>query len=150
MAWNQWADRRRITDRGESMAEGATSVAARTEQAVHGPGDASTLPYEWYVDTGRFGLEQQRIFSRTWQYVGHVGRVAAPGDFFTTQLGELSVVITRDEDGELHALRNVCCHRSAEVVLAAEGNRKTLQSWRTSSSATTARSRIRASLTQST
>ena len=72
-------------------------------------------------------LELQRIFSRTWQYVGHVGRVAAPGDFFTTQLGELPVVITRDEDGELHALRNVCCHRSAEVVLAPEGNRKTLQ-----------------------
>ena len=80
-----------------------------------------------YVDPGTFELEQQRIFSRTWQYVGHVGRVAAPGDFFTTQLGELPVVITRDEDGELHALRNVCCHRSAEVVLAPEGNRKTLQ-----------------------
>ncbi len=109
------------------MAEGPMSVASRTEQPVHGPDDASTLPYEWYVDPGGFELERQRIFSRTWQYVGHAGRVAAPGDFFTTQLGELPVVITRDEDGELHALRNVCCHRSAEVVLAPEGNRKTLQ-----------------------
>jgi choline monooxygenase len=87
----------------------------------------ATLPYEWYVDPGAFELEQGRIFSRTWQYVGHVGRVASPGDFFTTRLGELPVVVTRDEAGNLHALRNVCCHRSAEVVLAPQGNRKTLQ-----------------------
>ena len=83
--------------------------------------DASTLPYEWYVDPGTFELERQRIFSSTWQYVGHVGRVGSTGDFFTAQLGELPIVITRDEDGQLHALRNVCCHRSAEVVLAPEG-----------------------------
>src|SRR5918994_1784486 len=73
--------------------------------------DASTLPYEWYVDPGTFELERQRIFSSTWQYVGHVGRVGSTGDFFTAQLGELPIVITRDEDGQLHALRNVCCHR---------------------------------------
>jgi phenylpropionate dioxygenase-like ring-hydroxylating dioxygenase large terminal subunit len=89
--------------------------------------DASTLPYDWYVDHGKFELELQRIFSRTWQYVGHASRVAAPGDFFTTHLGELPIVITRDENGDLHALRNVCCHRGAEVVLAPDGNRKTLQ-----------------------
>ena len=64
------------------MAEGPTSVASRTGQPVGGPDDAATLAYEWYVDPGKFELEQQRIFSRTWQYVGHVGRVAAPGDFF--------------------------------------------------------------------
>ena len=33
----------------------------------------------------------------------------------------------RDHEGRLHALRNVCCHRGAEVVLAADGNRRTLQ-----------------------
>jgi phenylpropionate dioxygenase-like ring-hydroxylating dioxygenase large terminal subunit len=109
------------------MAEVSTTVASRTEQTAHDSDDASTLPYAWYVDPDRFEQERQRIFSRTWQYVGHVGGVAAPGDFFTTQLGGLPVVITRDEDGELHALRNVCCHRGAEVVLAPEGNRKTLQ-----------------------
>jgi anthranilate 1,2-dioxygenase (deaminating, decarboxylating) large subunit len=39
----------------------------------------------------------------------------------------MAVVITRDEDGQVHALRNACCHRSAEVVLAPEGNRQTIQ-----------------------
>jgi phenylpropionate dioxygenase-like ring-hydroxylating dioxygenase large terminal subunit len=106
------------------MAEVSTTAASHAEQ----PGaDASTLPYEWYVDPDTFELELARIFSRTWQYVGHVDRVAEPGDFFTGRLGELPIVVTRDENGELHALRNVCCHRGAEVVLAPEGNRKTLQ-----------------------
>ena len=89
--------------------------------------DPATLSYHWYSDPSVLEAEQQRIFSRTWQYVGHVDRVAAPGDFFTTHVGELPVVVTRDEDGRLHALRNVCCHRGAEVMLAPEGNRKTLQ-----------------------
>jgi carnitine monooxygenase subunit len=109
------------------MAQSPRPVASPAGTSANDPRDASTLPYAWYVDPGKFALEHARIFSRTWQYVGHVGRVASPGDFFTTQLGELPVVVTRDEEGRLHALRNVCCHRGAEVVLAPEGNRKTLQ-----------------------
>jgi phenylpropionate dioxygenase-like ring-hydroxylating dioxygenase large terminal subunit len=88
---------------------------------------SATLPYSWYSDDEVFAAERERIFAGSWLYVGHIGRVSAPGDFFTTRLGELPVVVTRDEGGELHALRNVCCHRGAEVVLAPEGNRKALQ-----------------------
>jgi choline monooxygenase len=109
------------------MAGARTSSVPDTQHAFPGVGDPATLPYEWYVDSAAFDAERDRIFSQTWQYVGNVSRVATPGDFFTTRLGDLPMVVTRDEDGELHALRNVCCHRGAEVMLAPEGNQKTLQ-----------------------
>jgi choline monooxygenase len=86
-----------------------------------------TLPARWYVDDAVFQAEKERIFHRTWQYVGHSGQVSSAGDFFTTQLGDLPVVIVRDAGGAIRAFANVCRHRGSEVVLECAGNRKTLQ-----------------------
>ncbi len=86
-----------------------------------------TLPARWYADGAVFEQEKRRIFHRTWQYVGHTGQVANPGDFITTRLGDIPVVIARDADGSLRAFANVCRHRGSEVVLECAGNRKTLQ-----------------------
>ena len=86
-----------------------------------------TLPARWYVEPDVFAAEKERIFHRTWQYVGHIGQVANAGDFFTTRLGDLPVVIVRDAGGAIRAFANVCRHRGSEVVLECAGNRKTLQ-----------------------
>jgi choline monooxygenase len=86
-----------------------------------------TLPAHWYVDPAIFRTEKDRIFHRSWQYAGHTGQVDHPGDFFTTQLSDIPVVITRSNDGILHAFANVCRHRGSEVVLECSGNRQTLQ-----------------------
>jgi choline monooxygenase len=86
-----------------------------------------TLPARWYADSAVFAEERQHIFHRCWQYVGHTGLVAKPGDFFTTRLGDIPIVIARDNDRRLRAFANVCRHRGSEVVLECSGNRKTLQ-----------------------
>src|ERR1700689_5352418 len=86
-----------------------------------------TLPARWYVEPDVFEAEKERIFHRTWQYVGHIAQVANIGDFFTTRLGDLPVVIVRDTGGALRAFANVCRHPGGEVVLECAGNRKTLQ-----------------------
>jgi phenylpropionate dioxygenase-like ring-hydroxylating dioxygenase large terminal subunit len=86
-----------------------------------------TLPARWYVEPEVFAAEKERIFHRTWQYVGHVGQVANAGDFFTTHLGDMPVVIVRDTGGAIRAFANVCRHRGSEVVLECAGNRRTLQ-----------------------
>jgi phenylpropionate dioxygenase-like ring-hydroxylating dioxygenase large terminal subunit len=87
----------------------------------------NTLPAHWYSDLAIFRAEKERIFHRSWQYAGHIGQVDRPGDFFTIQLGDIRVVITRSNDGTLHAFANVCRHRGSEVVLECSGNRQTLQ-----------------------
>jgi phenylpropionate dioxygenase-like ring-hydroxylating dioxygenase large terminal subunit len=86
-----------------------------------------TLPATWYADAAVFEAEKERILRRSWQYVGHTDLVAKPGDFITTRLGDVPVVIARDNGGSLRAFANVCRHRGSEVVLECAGNRKTLQ-----------------------
>src|SRR6476661_7800168 len=85
-----------------------------------------TNPWSWYSDADVSALEQERIFARTWQYVGHAGSVEQPGDFFTARAGRIPVVVACAEDGVTRAFVNVCRHRGS-VVAEGAGNRKTLQ-----------------------
>ena len=86
----------------------------------------ATLPWSWYSDPELLRLEQERIFRRGWQYAGPAEHAAEPGDFFTCSIGDVPVVVTRDREGELHALLNVCRHRGS-IVAHGRGNRETLQ-----------------------
>ncbi len=85
-----------------------------------------TLPWSWYSDPVVLGLEQERIFARSWQYAGHTADAAEPGSFATTRVGHLPVVLVRDGDGVLRAFLNVCRHRGA-LVCDGAGRRETLQ-----------------------
>jgi len=86
----------------------------------------SSLPWSWYFDPEILRLEQDAIFRRSWQYVGHLGQVAEPGSFFAGRAGDVPVVVTRAADGELRAFLNVCRHRGS-VIVEGEGKRGTLQ-----------------------
>ena len=86
-----------------------------------------TLPADWYTDPHIFAQEKTRIFRHSWQYVGLTEQVAQPGDFFTCTLGDVPIVVTRDESGTLRAFINICRHRGSELVLQECGQRKTLQ-----------------------
>ena len=70
-------------------------------------------------------LEQDRIFARTWQLVGHTEQVRLPGDYFTCTVADEPLVVTRGEDGAIHAFSNVCRHRAGPVARGA-GHRKAL------------------------
>ena len=87
--------------------------------------DAS-LPWSWYTDPAVLRAEQERIFSRTWQYVGHGGELPEPGTYLSTRAGDVPVVVTRAADGALRAFANVCRHRGS-VVVEGSGRRESLQ-----------------------
>lgn len=86
-----------------------------------------TLPATWYTDPAIFAQEQERIFQRSWQYVGLLEQVARPGEFFTCHVGSVPLVVTRDERGELHAFVNVCRHRGTLLVHDDCGSCKLIQ-----------------------
>ena len=86
----------------------------------------ATLPFDWYTNAEVLRLEQERIFRRAWQYVGHAGQLAEPGSFFTATAGLIPVVVTRTREDELKAFVNVCRHRGFQVAQG-EGKRETLQ-----------------------
>ena len=88
--------------------------------------DAVTLPWSWYTDPAVLQLERDRIFRRSWQYVGHAGDVPEPGSFAAAWVGDVPVVLVRDKEDELRAFLNVCRHRGS-LVCEGSGRRETLQ-----------------------
>jgi choline monooxygenase len=90
------------------------------------PATARTIPASWYVDRDVLDREQELVLAPGWSYVGDAQPVAETGTFLAASLGQIPIVVTRDGDGELRALANVCRHRGA-VVAEGCGRRATLQ-----------------------
>lgn len=97
------------------------------EVQVHYMGGTKTIPYRLYTDPDVLKAEQERIFSKTWQYVCHESRVRRPGDFFTCEAAGEPIVVVRGEDETLRAFYNVCPHRGTRVENEPCGNKKILQ-----------------------
>jgi choline monooxygenase len=85
---------------------------------------ASTLPGWFYTDPECFALARERIFARSWQWVGDVDRVKVPGKVAPVVLLEgcleEPLLLTRDAGDRIHCLSNVCTHR-ANLVCESEG-----------------------------
>jgi phenylpropionate dioxygenase-like ring-hydroxylating dioxygenase large terminal subunit len=75
-----------------------------------------------YVSPRIFALEQERLFARTWQYLGHDSQIPSPGDYYSTQVAGRPLLMVRHDDGSVRALMNRCAHKGARVVSAASGN----------------------------
>jgi phenylpropionate dioxygenase-like ring-hydroxylating dioxygenase large terminal subunit len=84
-----------------------------------------SIPWSWYADPEVLRREQERIFRRTWQYVGHAGSVESVGDRFSAWAGEVPVLVVRDEDGP-RAFLNVCRHRGS-LLVEGQGSGKSVQ-----------------------
>jgi choline monooxygenase len=78
--------------------------------------EASTIPASWYVEARIAELEQQTVFSRTWQVMGRADQVEKPGQFVTATVAGEPLVAVRGNDGLLRAFYNVCRHHAAAVV----------------------------------
>ncbi len=88
---------------------------------------SSRIPFWAYTDEGLYKKELDRLFYKDhWCYIGLEAEVPNPGDFKRTVIGERSVVMTRDMDGEIHVVENVCAHRGMQFCRERHGNRKEL------------------------
>lgn len=69
--------------------------------------------------------ELERLVFRSWIYAGHISEIPDCGDYLLLEIGEDSLILVRDESGEVRCLANVCRHRGARVCEEPRGNRKT-------------------------
>ena len=83
---------------------------------------ASTIPSEWYTDQHIFELEQQTVFSKSWQVAARVDQLRNPGDYVTTEIADEPIVIVRGSDNRIRGFFNVCRHHAAAVMTDASGN----------------------------
>ena len=81
-----------------------------------------SLDREFYTDEDYYQLDLELIYYRDWIFAGHDIEVAEPGQFFTLQIGQYSVIVTRDKNGEIRAFHNTCRHRGSKICLTEKGN----------------------------
>jgi anthranilate 1,2-dioxygenase large subunit/terephthalate 1,2-dioxygenase oxygenase component alpha subunit len=81
------------------------------------------VPYWVYRDEDNYRAELRRIFEGpTWSYVCLESDVAEPGDYRTTFVGEMPVIVVRGAQGAIHVFENRCAHRGALIALDDGGN----------------------------
>src|SRR5260221_2703175 len=79
-------------------------------------GQSRMLPRAAYTDPAVFEWEQRHFFGGGWMCVGRSDQVANPGDQRAEAAGVGSVLLTRHDDGILHAFANTCRHRGHELL----------------------------------
>ena len=91
-------------------------------------GDGSSrIPFWAYTDHDVYKKELERLFYKNhWCYVGLEAEIPNPGDFKRTLIGERSVIMTRDADGGVNVVENVCAHRGMQFLRERTGNAKEL------------------------
>ena len=89
-----------------------TAHDVRREDAIGPPPASPTrVPAARYYCTEFASLENAHMWPRVWQLACTLDHVAEPGDFFEYRCGPYSVLIVRDDTGQLRAFQNVCRHR---------------------------------------
>ncbi len=79
-------------------------------------GNSVTLPCAAYTSPEVFAWEQRRFFEESWTCVGRAADLPTAGDQRAVEVGATTVVLVRDETGQLRAFFNVCRHRGHELL----------------------------------
>lgn len=87
------------------------------DQDIH---KAETLPGWFYHDNGVFEALKEKVFVKTWQWVGDANLVALPEMVYPFQLLEgflqEPMLLVRDQQDQISCLSNVCTHRGNMIV----------------------------------
>lgn len=83
----------------------------------------NSAPFSVYLDEEVFRLEQEKLYrGPVWSYIGLDVEVPNAGDYKSTFVGDTPIVMTRDEEGHIHAWVNRCAHKGAQVCRDRHGH----------------------------
>jgi phenylpropionate dioxygenase-like ring-hydroxylating dioxygenase large terminal subunit len=114
--------------RMDSLQSPAAAQASASPTGRSWPaGGFTSAPYWVYSDPEIYAREMETIFrGKSWHYLGLEAEVPEPGSYKTTYIGSENVLLTRAEDGSLHAMLNRCAHRGNMVCRDAFGKTQKL------------------------
>ena len=81
----------------------------------------ASLPSRWYYDAAQYARELEAIWYRDWICVGRNEDLREAGEYFVAAVGDESVVVTRDRDGQARAFINTCRHRGSRLCTPPRG-----------------------------
>jgi nitrite reductase/ring-hydroxylating ferredoxin subunit len=82
----------------------------------------ASLNKQRYTDPSVAAAEWEAIWTRCWLFAGLVSDLPDPGDYFVYELGRESIVVIRDDNGEIGAFYNVCQHRGNRLFTNESGS----------------------------
>lgn len=103
------------------QADAVDETSALISEVVGGI-EAGEIPLRIYNDPEIHQLELERIFGRTWVFVGHETEIPSPGDYVRRTIGEDPFILVRNEDGEVRLFFNSCRHRGTQLCQEDRGN----------------------------
>jgi choline monooxygenase len=81
---------------------------------------AKTLHTDFYTNPEVFKESREKIFGNCWQFIGDAQLVKTTGSCFPFSLLEQfldePLLLTRDANGQIHCLSNVCTHRGTMLI----------------------------------
>ncbi|MDG1906643.1 MAG: aromatic ring-hydroxylating dioxygenase subunit alpha [Arenicella sp.] len=69
-----------------------------------------------YTDAGVFDVEMQKLWGKSWIFVGHESQVAQRGDFYSFDFIGNPAVMVRDKNNQVQVLHNRCGHKGTKLV----------------------------------
>lgn len=84
--------------------------------------DTGTIPSVIHNNQEVHDAELERIFGRSWVFVGHESEIPTAGDYAKRYIGDSPFIFVRDENEEIQVLFDSCQHRGTTVVRAEQGN----------------------------
>jgi glycine betaine catabolism A len=84
--------------------------------------DGHSLPRELYLDPAVHEFDLRAIFERNWLQACLESEIPKPGDYVTVPVGETSIVVLRNHDGDIGAFFNTCRHRGAQICREKQGH----------------------------
>lgn len=80
---------------------------------------------QWLVtDPEIFKMEQEKIFGRTWLFLGHESELKELGDYVTRMMADDPIILMKNKQGEIKAFLNSCSHRGVRLCTEDYGNKK--------------------------
>jgi phenylpropionate dioxygenase-like ring-hydroxylating dioxygenase large terminal subunit len=94
-----------------------------SDSVVEWPSKSLTeIPYDLFTSKAQYNLENEAIFKGpAWNYLCLDVEIPNPGDYVVSHIGETSIIVVRNEQGEIKAMVNRCAHRGAQLCQKRSG-----------------------------
>ena len=96
-------------------------ASASPESWIEEAGPRMRVSRGIFTDPSIHALEIERIFNRSWIFLGHESEIPKPGDYAIRPMGSDNVILLRSDDGQIRAFLNACRHRGMELCRASAG-----------------------------